>query len=208
MSVYQRGRGARGARGRTAVLAGLLLAGCAAGCGSGDDGGAPADPAVPAVDWLDTTYTLTCDGVVPDGLRAPVTAGVARVPADASRPPYYEHYDVRVVATPHGDLDGDAAADTVVLLECSPQPSNGVVQEVQVYSATGRLLGSLPSPRTLRERSELPPVYDAEGLSVADGEVVAVMSAYGPGDSHASGPSVPMTVRWRLDGGHFERIPS
>jgi hypothetical protein len=34
------------------------------------------------------------------------------------------------------------------------------------------------------------------------------MHAYGPEDYHASGPSVPLTVRWRYAGGHFERAAS
>jgi hypothetical protein len=54
----------------------------------------------------------------------------------------------------------------------------------------------------------LPPVYDRAGLSVVDGEIVAAMTAYGPGDNHASGPSVPLTVRWRLDGDRFVRTGS
>jgi hypothetical protein len=126
--------------------------------------------------------------------------------ADPGRPPFHEHYDVRVLATPQGDVDGDSVPDTVVLLECSPQPSNGVVQEVQAFTATGRLLGSVPSPRTLRVQSQLPPEYLPDRLAVTDGEVVAVMLAYGPDDTHAGGPSVPLTVRWRYAGGHFVRI--
>ena len=43
-------------------------------------------------------------------------------------------------------------------------------------------------------------MYDPAGLSVQNGEIVAAMMAYGPDDSHASGPSVPLTVRWRFDG--------
>lgn len=180
------------------ALSGVLLP----GCGTGGDA-AVADP---SIDWRDTTYTITCDGTVPGGLAAPVHGGVARVRADPARPPYVDHYDVRVLATPQGDVDGDSAPDTVVLLECSPQPSNGVVQEVQAFSSTGRLLAGLPSPRTLREPSQLPPVYVPDRLAVTDGEVVAVMSAYGPDDTHADGPSVPLTVRWRYAGGHFVRI--
>ncbi|SEO83922.1 hypothetical protein [Trujillonella endophytica] len=209
MSVSQRGRRPL-PTGRAAVLAGVLLAGCATGDDGGDAAGASSTPSsaatTAAADWLETTYTLTCDGLVPGGLRATVQGGVARVPADATRPPYYEHYDVRVAGTADGDLDGDAAPDTVVLLECSPQPSNGVVQEVHAYAHTGRPLGALPSPRTLRDPGELPPVYDAEGLAITDGELVAAMSAYGPEDTHAGGPTVPLTVRWRLDDGHFVRV--
>jgi hypothetical protein len=165
-----------------------------AGCGGDEDAGSP--PASAAVDWRSTTYELTCDGVVPGGFRAQVVDGEARVPADGTRPPYYDHYDVRVVTTATGDVDGDGGSDTVVLLECSPQPSNGILQEVLVLDSSGRPLGSLPSPRTLQGAAPLPPVY--ERLAVEDGEIVAGMSAYAATDSHADGPSQPLTVRWRF----------
>jgi hypothetical protein len=183
------------------ALACLALAGCAS---TEPPGAAPTRAAAP-VDWLNTTYSVTCDEIVPDGFEATVVDGATRVPADASRPPHYDHYDVQVTGTAGGDVDGDGAPDAVVLLDCSPQPSNGIVQEVQVFSSTGRRLGTLPSPRTLREDGVLPPVYDPAGLSVQDGEIVAAMTAYGPDDFHASGPSVPITVRWRLDGKAFVR---
>jgi len=184
---------------KVVVLACLLLTGCA----TAGPSGTPQAPAQAATDWLNTTYTVTCDGIVPDGFRATVVDGAARVPADGSRPPHYDYYDVRVTATASGDVDGDGAPDTVVLLDCSPQPSNGIVQEVRVFSSTGRPLGALPSPRSLRVGDPLPPVYDPAGLSVQDGEIVAAMTAYGPDDFHASGPSVPVTMRWRYDGQGF-----
>ncbi len=184
------------------VLAGVLLSGCAA---APPTGGAAA-PTAAAVDWRNTTYQVTCDGIVPEGFAATVVDGRARVPADASLPPHYDHYDVSVTATASGDVDGDGAPDAVVALDCSPQPSNGIVQEVQVLSSTGRLLGTLPSPRSMPESVLLPPVYDRAGLSVQDGEIVAAMMAYGPDDNHASGPSVPLTVRWRFDGQGFVRV--
>ncbi len=191
--------------GRAVVaVACLVLAGCAAG-GRPGTGRAPADA---AVDWRNTAYTLTCDGIVPDGLRAVVEDGSARVTADAARPPHYQYYDVHVRGTATGDVDDDGASDAVVQLECSPQPSNGVLQEVEVLSSTGELLGTLPSPRTLQGDALLPPEYDPAGLSVQDGEIVAAMTAYGPDDSHASGPSVPLTVRWRFDGRQFVRASS
>ncbi|SDF40899.1 hypothetical protein SAMN05660485_03302 [Blastococcus fimeti] len=180
----------------------VLLAGC------GADQGAGSPPAAAAVDWRSTTYELTCDGVVPGGFRARVVDGTARVPADGSRPPHYDVYEVRVVATAAGDLDDDGGADTVVLLECSPQPSNGIVQEVLLYASSGQPLGVLPSPRTLQGSAPLPPVYEPAGLSVADGEIVAEMLAYAPGDSHADGPSVPVTVRWRIDRQGIVRVSS
>jgi hypothetical protein len=185
-------------------LAALLLAACA---GDAEPGG-PGAAAAAAVDWRTTTYTLTCDGVVPGGFRAPVVDGSARVTADGSREPFYDHYEVRVQAVARGDLDGDAAADAVVLLECSPQPSNGILQEVLLLSASGRPLGVLPSPRTLQGEAPLPPVHDPAGLSVADGEIVTRMLAYAPTDSHADGPSVPTTVRWRVGPQGVVRVSS
>ncbi|MGY1695095.1 MULTISPECIES: hypothetical protein [unclassified Geodermatophilus] len=149
---------------------------------------------------------MTCDGIVPDGIPVTLTGGTARVSADGSRPPYYDHYEVRWVTSARGDVDGDGEPDAVVLLQCSPQPSNGVVEEVQVFAASGERLGLLPSPRTLREATSLPPLYDPAGLSVRDGDIVAAMEAYAPEDSHASGPSIPITVRWHWDGQGFVRV--
>ncbi|MGY1601644.1 hypothetical protein [Geodermatophilus sp. SYSU D00815] len=186
------------------LAAGALLAGC--GGSGGGAGAGDGRTAAPARDWRTATYTITCDGIVPGGFPAALVDGTARVPDDASRPPTYDHYDVAYEGRAEGDVDGDGAADTVVLLQCSPQPSNGIVQEVQVFTASGDLLGVLPSPRTLREGVFLPPLYDPEGLSVEDGVIVAEMAAYGVGDSHATGPSVPITVRWRWDGHAFERV--
>src|SRR3954452_13394174 len=121
MSMSPSGSGTVVCRSRTVVaLACLLLPGCAsAERADGADGSAAA-----AVDWRNTTYLVTCDGIVPDGFPATVVDGSARVPADGSRPPHYEHYDIRIRATASGDVDGDGAADEVVLLDCSPQPSN------------------------------------------------------------------------------------
>src|SRR4051794_27579101 len=208
MSLSRSGAGAAVSGFRTVVaLACLLLVGCAASGGrtgaAPSSAGAASTSAGAAIDWLNRTYTVTCDGIVPDGFRTTVVDGSARVPADGSRPPHYDHYDVRITATASGDLDGDGVPDAVVLLDCSPQPSNGIVQEVLVFSSTGHPLGELPSPRTLQGTAQLPPLYDPAGLSVDDGEIVAAMTAYGPDDSHASGPSVPLTVRWRFDGQDF-----
>ncbi|SDC17098.1 hypothetical protein SAMN05660690_0792 [Geodermatophilus telluris] len=196
---------------RPSTPSGLLAAGAAvcllAGCAAASGGSGTAGPPSAAPDWRAATYRVTCDGIVPDGIPVTLTDGAAQVPADGSRPPFYDHYEVRWEADARGDVDGDGEPDTVVLLQCSPQPSNGIVEEVQVFTASGDRLGLLPSPRTLREGTPLPPLYDPAGLSVRDGDVVAAMRAYAPGDSHASGPSLPLTVRWHWDGQDFVRVP-
>jgi hypothetical protein len=187
----------------------LLAAGCLllAGCASPHRSGTAQVPAQATVDWLDRAYTVTCDGLVPGGLRAAVVGGEALVPSSGGTTSY-DHYDVHVRATAEGDVDGDGDPDEAVLLECAPQPSNFFVQEVQLFSASGRLLGALPSPRTLQGDAQLPPLYDPAGLSIQHGRVVATMTAYGPQDSHASGPSVPLVERWRFDGSGFVHVSS
>ena len=185
-----------------ASLAGCVLAGCAATGG----GAATAGSSAAASDWRAATYRVTCDGIVPEGIPATLTGGAAWVPADGSRPPYYDHYEIRLAAEARGDVDGDGEPDAVVLLQCSPQPSNGTLEEVQVFAASGERLGLLPSPLTLREQTILPPLYDPAGLSVQNGDIVAAMKAYAPEDSHASGPSIPITVRWHWNGREFVRV--
>jgi hypothetical protein len=140
-------------------------------------------------------------------LSAKLVNGAATVPVDISESPYYDNVDVRLQATVTGDVDGDGRPDTVVLLECSPQPSNGSAQEVHVFRAEGAELAVLPSPGSLPQTTILAPLYDPSGLTVQHGDVVAVMKAYGPNDSHATGPSVPFTVRWHWAGKGFAPLP-
>jgi hypothetical protein len=194
--------------GRLPII-GLVACVLLTGCGPEDEvssaGTAPATGVAPP-DWRNASYTMTCDGVVPAGFEATLVDGSARVVADGSRPPHYDYYDVRLEATASGDIDGDGVPDTVVLLQCSPQPSNGILEEAQVFSGADGRLGVLPSTTTLREATILAPLYDPAGLSVQDGDIVAEMKVYGPEDFHASGPSERTTVRWHWDGQGFVRI--
>jgi hypothetical protein len=192
-------------------LPAIGLAACVllTGCGSEDEGGSAGTAHATGVappDWRNATYTMTCDGVVPAGFEATLVNGAARVPDDVDEIPYYDYFDVRLEATASGDIDGDGVPDTVVLLQCSPQPSNGILEEAQVFSGAHGRLGVLPSATTLREATILAPLYDPAGLSVQDGDIIAAMKVYGPQDSHASGPSQRMTVRWHWDGQEFVRI--
>jgi hypothetical protein len=177
-------------------VARVVLTGCHSNSGS-RAASSPRSTSAATQKWRNATYTITCDGVVPGGVRATLKNGAAQVPADVSQNPYYDYYDVQFEAAATGDVDGDGRPDTVVLLQCSPQPSNGIVEEAQVFSGGGRL-DVLPSPGTLREARILAPVYDPGGLSVQHGDIVAALEAYGPKDSHASGPSQHVTVSLAL----------
>ena len=192
-------------------LSAIGLAACVVltGCGPEDEGGSAGTAhatGVAAPDWRNATYNITCDGVLPRGFNATLKDGAARVVADGSRPPHYDYYDVRIEATASGDIDGDGVPDTVVLLQCSPQPSNGILEEAQVFSGAHGRLGVLPSATTLREATILAPLYDPAGLTVQDGDIIAEMKVYGPEDFHASGPSERTTVRWHWGGQEFVRI--
>lgn len=201
----------RSRAGRCVAAVGLVACVLLGACAPKHSSGAVSRPssATPSAqhDWRNATYSLTCDGVVPDEFRAKLVNGVARVSADVSQTPYFDYFDVRAEARVTGDLDGDRKSDTVVLLQCSPQPSNGFVEEVQVFGADGSRLGVLPSPRMLPEATILAPLYVPAGLSVEHENIVAAMKAYGPEDSHATGPSVPITVHWHWDGTRFVRVP-
>jgi hypothetical protein len=188
-------------------VARVVLAGCHSNSGS-RAASSPRSTSAATQIWHNATYTVTCDGVVPGSVRATLKNGAAQVPADVSQNPYYDYYDVRFEAAATGDVDGDGLPDTVVLLQCSPQPSNGIVEEAQVFSGAHGRLGVLPSATTLRESTILAPLYDPAGLSIQRRDIVAEMKAYGPGDSHASGPSQRITVRWHWDGHRFVRIPT
>jgi hypothetical protein len=198
--------------GRGAVAAGALICVVLAGCSGGQAGhtASRARPATVAADqnWRNASYRITCDGLVPRELQAKLVDGAARVPVDVSDSPSYDQLDVSLEATATGDVDGDGKPDTVVLLRCSPQPSNAFVEEVHVFRADGSQLGVLPSPQTLPETTILAPLYVPAGLSVQHEDVVAAMKEYGPNDSHASGPSVPFTARWHWNGTSFVRVPS
>jgi hypothetical protein len=197
-------------RGRALVAAGVVAAALLGGCASAGNGGTasatrPARSAVPH-DWRNATYHLNCDGLVAREMTAKLVNGAAKVPSTASENRSYDYFDIRLEAEATGDVDGDGQPDAVVLLKCSPQPSNAFVEEVHVFRADGSELGALPSPQTLKETTILAPLYVPNGLSVQHEDVVAEMKAYGPGDSHATGPSVLFTVRWHWNGTEFVRV--
>jgi hypothetical protein len=156
------------------------------------------------LDTPNATYALTCDGTIPGGFRVRLKNGMATLSGRAAGTADWDHVDVAYQASASGDLDGDGEPDTVVLLKCSPQPSNFTRQEVIVLHADGSLLGELPGGDSLKADAILPPQYIPNELSVHDGDLHAGMLAYGPGDSHASGPTRHQTLIWHWNGSMFK----
>jgi len=191
------------------VLACLLLAGCAprSATPAASPPSSSQPPSASATnapdDWRNATYRVTCDHLLMGAVSAKLVNGAASVPVDISESPYYDDVDLRLQATATGDVNRDGRPETVVLLQCSPQPSNASVQEVHVFRADGSQLAVLPSANDLPQTTILAPLYVPSGLTVQGGDIVAPMKAYGPADSHATGPSVPFTVRWHWTGTAF-----
>ncbi|MEA2275327.1 MAG: hypothetical protein QOC78_287 [Solirubrobacteraceae bacterium] len=160
--------------------------------------GQPSGSKVQPVAWRDREYTTDCHGIAPAPFTVRFSNGFARAGADSR----YQHYLLRVQAVVHGDLTGDGAPETAVLLSCSGQPSNFSVQEVQVFTNGTRRFAKLPDlPR--QPDAALPPVFDP-GLTIRDDHtLVAPMLFYTAGDTHASGPSQHRTVTFRWDGSKF-----
>ena len=91
---------------------------------------------------------------------------------------------------------------TAVLFSCSPQLSNFSVQELRIYhTADGSEIGRIPELPT--NGGVLPGVYNSGSVTIANGHVSADVTFYGPGDSHASGPSVPGHLTWSWNGHEF-----
>ena len=155
-----------------------------------------------STDWYNNEYTMTCGGAAaqPFIIRLKNGKGVAAGPGGTS----YSSYEVHVEAvTKPGALTGPGSAETAVLLYCSPQPSNYYNEEVQIFRPDGSLLAELPRATTLPGT----PIYDSSKFYINGGQIVTGMKFYGPGDSHASGPSIYKTVTWHWDGNQFVHSP-
>ncbi|MFJ1705133.1 esterase/lipase family protein [Kitasatospora sp. NPDC088346] len=160
----------------------------------------PSRSATP-VDWNNRTYGLTCSDTVTSPVPVAVRDGKATVhgPGIGSA----DHWDVQVQQTAAGSL-GPAGEVTAVLFYCSPQPSNWYVQEIRVYrTADGTEIGQVPMPAADSTGPELPPQYQPPSLTVDHGRVSVEAKFYGPGDSHASGPSIDRHLSWTWDGRRF-----
>jgi pimeloyl-ACP methyl ester carboxylesterase len=160
----------------------------------------------PPTDWQNTTYSLTCGGLVSNRLTATLTGGSATVSGADADAAGYDQIALSLETAVSGDLTGDGVPETAALLTCVPEPSNFFVQDVQVFGADGSLLSELPSAETLDPEGILPPEYVPEELTIAKGILSAGMRLYGPGDSHATGPSERQTFEWQWNGNSFDRV--
>lgn len=149
------------------------------------------------VDWNNRTYRLTCDDIV--GKAVPVTVRNGKGTARGSGIGAYDRWEVQTQRIARGTVPrlGDV---TAVLFSCSPQPSNFRLQELRVYrTIDGREVGRTPT----FQADELSPQYQPGTVRFGEGHLLADVKFYGPGDSHATGPSILRHVTWRWDGSRF-----
>jgi hypothetical protein len=160
------------------------------------------------VAWSNAHYSITCAGIASHPFTVQLANKSGAVSGAAAGVSNFDRFDVALEAVATGDLTGDGSPATAALLSCSPQPSNYYVEEVQVFTSGGSLIGELPLPNTLvGPDSILPPEYVASELSIQGGQLSAGMKFYGPNDSHATGPSIHRTVAWKWNGKSFVRAP-
>ena len=151
------------------------------------------------IDWNNRQYSLTCDNIVQTPVNVAFSGGKATAQGPGIGP--YNQWYLSIDQVAHGILPslGDV---TAVLFGCSPQPSNFSVQELRIYrTADGSEVGRIPELPA--NGGVLPGLYNAGSITIANGHVSADVMFYGPGDSHASGPSVPGHLSWSWNGQEF-----
>jgi len=149
-------------------------------------------------DWLNRTYQLSCDDISDKPI--PVTLQNGQGTAGPNNG--YDRWEVAIDARAAGSFDG-LGSGTAVMFSCSPQPSNFVLQEVQIFHEDGNYVGRLRPLNPLPSGLSLPPVYNHDAFSVHNGLLNTGVWYYAGSDSHASGPSIPATLHWRWDGRQF-----
>jgi hypothetical protein len=151
------------------------------------------------INWNNRQYALTCDNIVQTPVNIAFSGGNATAHGPGIGP--YEEWDMSIAQVAHGVLPSLGNV-TAVLFSCSPQPSNFGVAELRIYhTADGSEVGLIPELPT--DGGVLPGVYNAGSITIANGHLSADVMFYGPGDSHASGPSVPGHLSWSWNGHEF-----
>lgn len=156
----------------------------------------------PAPDWLNTSYTTDCTGVASQPFTVAVHNGKGEYQPDG---PGGMTYGVAVTGIDHGYLRGDASPQTTVLLQCSPQPSNYLVTEIQILAPDMTRTGAplRPPPHLVRNALYDMPYFEDNGLTIEHGLVSARAAYYGPNDCHACGPSIHYKLSWQWNGRSF-----
>lgn len=153
---------------------------------------------VPA-DWNNRTYGVTCGDTVSKAVPVAVRNGRGSVRAGGSDIGNYDFWSVQIQRITSGKVRrlGDV---TAVLFTCSPQPSNFSLHELRVYRAVdGREVGRTPA----FDVEGLAPRYQPGTVAFRNGRLTADVRFFGPGDSHATGPSILRHVTWEWDGSRF-----
>lgn len=194
-------------RSRRLLLAPLALAAVlplAVGCSSGSDASrssavvpaAPSKADVHSIDWRNASYSVSCLGLGgPANQQVPVTLTDGRgttAPVTWFGPPPVK-LDVAVQSIAYGDVTGDGHDDAVVRLSCTPDGSNGVAQEIQVFGPGAELLAT-PALRNPSGSGFAPAI---QSLTVADGRLTGTAQYWAATDPHCCPSQTrPFTFTW------------
>lgn len=154
----------------------------------------------PPIDWLNTRYSVKCDGAFGDPVTANVQQGRATGGDGATR-----SWTIEVDPLATGDLTGDGRPETVVLASCTPRPSNYSVEELLVLDERGNTLATLPADSSLTN----PEAFRADTVSISEEGLTIDADRLGPEQCRACGdPELHLTYRWRWTGSAFAGGPS
>lgn len=201
-------------RSRHLLLAPLVLAAVmplAVGCDSGSDGARSASTVVPpaskadvhTVDWRNASYSVAClDLGGPAAQQVPVTltnGSGTTAPVNWFGTPV--KLDVAVKSVDFGDLTGDGRDEAVVRLTCTPDGSNGVAQEIQVFGPGSELLAT-PALRNTTGSDFAPEI---ESMKVADGRITGTAAYWSATDPHCCpSQTKPFTFTWNAQRSAFD----
>jgi hypothetical protein len=190
------------------ALAGFLptIVGCSSGGSAATSSVIPPAPKadVHSVDWRDASYSVACPGLGgPSDQQVPVTlangSGTTAAVTWFGKP---VRLDVHLRSVAYGDLTGEGHDEAVVHLTCTPQLSNGVADEVQVFGPGSVLLGT----PVLHNRFASDFAPSIKTLSVAGGHITGSAFYWGPNDPHCCpSQSLPFTLTWDAGRSAFDQ---
>jgi hypothetical protein len=184
-----------------------LATGCTSDSGTNSAAGVapPAPPAdVHSTDWRNASYSVACPGLGgPSDQQVPVTlADGSGTTAPVSWFDTPVRLQVRLVSVSYGDLTSDGRDEAVIRLSCTPEQSNGVADEIQVFGPGSELLGTpvLRNP----DNSDFAPAL--KSLTVANGAITGSASYWAKDDPHCCPSQTrPFTFRWNAFRSAFDQ---